>query len=270
MNQGKNNSLEAGSGRSPAEISTRRPHDRFAGHTKGITLGGYNVYVANEFAQNIDYGNLINIISQPPQVAGNGLSGRASIKYAVLPSVGEVAIKYYIRGGVFGRINSRRYLKFGPTRGEAEFNFLREVRALGVNAPQPVAYIDKGRPFYIAWLVTLVIPRTVSLAELSLREEERASRLLLELVRQIAILIKARIWHVDLHPGNVLVDEDDNLHILDFDKAVRFSGSDYALRDRYLFRWRRAAIKHKLPEILTEMVCLGLRSYHGEQSDRLT
>ena len=237
---------------------------------KKYQKGSYNIFLRPEIADNFDFSGLIEHISKPPTLVNANLSGRASVKYATLDNIGEVAIKYYVRGGVFGKFITRRYFKFGPTRGESEYRFLEEVRSLGVNAPIPLAYADKGRPFYNAWLLTQVIPQTVNLAELSLKDEDRTSRLLLELVRQVSILIKAGIWHVDLHPGNVLIDSEDRLHILDFDKAEKFKGSDYQLRDRYLFRWRRAAIKHNLPDILTEIVCLGLRSYHGEKSDRLT
>lgn len=231
---------------------------------------GFNLHIREGLENSLDINELINLISQPPQIASSELSGRASIRFANLSNVGMVAIKYYMRGGVFGKFITRRYLKLGKTRGELEYEFLEKVNSLGLKAPRPLAYADKGGLFYHAWLVTQVIPETISLADLSLRDEDRATRLLLELVRQISILIKAGVWHVDLHPGNVLVDKNDDLHILDFDKAMHFTGSDYELRDRYLFRWRRAAIKHGLPDVLTEIVCLGLRSYHGEQSDRLT
>jgi tRNA A-37 threonylcarbamoyl transferase component Bud32 len=238
---------------------------------KQINKSGINIFVREEIINSFSPDELVSLISMPPQEAASELSGRASITYADLRGVGKIAIKYYMRGGVFGKFITRRYLKLGKTRGELEYEFLEKVLRLGIKAPTPLVYADKGGLFYYAWLVTRVIPDTISLADLSLRDEDRASRLLLELVRQISILIRAGIWHVDLHPGNVLVDPSDNLHILDFDKAEEFTGRDYELRDRYLFRWRRAAIKHKLPDVLTEIVCLGLRSYHGEQqSDRVT
>ncbi len=237
---------------------------------KYINKSGFNIYIREELDNAFNPDQLIRLISSPPKDSSHELSGRASIRYADIVKLGKVAIKYYMRGGIFGKFVTRRYLKIGKTRGELEFEFLETVRQLGIKAPKPLVYADKGGLFYHAWLVTEVIHDTINLAELSTQDEDRTSRLLLELVRQIAILIKSRIWHVDLHPGNVLVDKNDDLHILDFDKAEYFRGTDYQLRDKYLFRWRRAAIKHGLPDMLTEIVCLGLRSYHGEQSDRLT
>ena len=57
----------------------------------------------------------------------------------------------------------------------------------------------------------------------------------------------------------MLVDHEDQVYLVDFDKAKRFSGPLNELRDHYLCRWRRAVIKHELPETLSEMMSADLR-----------
>ena len=102
---------------------------------------------------------------------------------------------------------------------------------------------------------------TRSLVEIGEQEGYALPRALDGLSEQIRTLIKNRIFHVDLHPGNVLVREDNRVYVVDFDKACHFNGSYQALRELYLRRWRRAVIKHKLPPLLSEMMSLTLRSY---------
>jgi 3-deoxy-D-manno-octulosonic acid kinase len=102
---------------------------------------------------------------------------------------------------------------------------------------------------------------TRSIVEIGENEGDALPRALDGLSEQIRILIKHRIFHVDLHPGNVLVGKADKIYIVDFDKACYFKGTQHALRELYLRRWRRAVIKHKLSPLLSEMMSLTLRSY---------
>ena len=62
-----------------------------------------------------------------------------------------------------------------------------------------------------------------------------------------------------------MLDDEGKVYVLDFDKAVRFSGNKNALRDKYVCRWRRAVIKHKLPETLSELMCIGLRKNFNQE-----
>lgn len=59
-----------------------------------------------------------------------------------------------------------------------------------------------------------------------------------------------RIYHKDLHPGNVLVDENNDIYIIDFDKAGVFRGDKRVLLKKYMERWGRAVTKHSLPQAL--------------------
>jgi len=66
---------------------------------------------------------------------------------------------------------------------------------------------------------------------------------------QVSALIEHGILHVDLHPGNVLVNPEGRLFLIDFDKARLYKNSR-GLKDKYLRRWRRAVDKHDLPPFL--------------------
>jgi 3-deoxy-D-manno-octulosonic acid kinase len=219
---------------------------------------GYRLRTAAPWSDEAKH-QLLEVLQCARRKGDGGLGGRRQIIPAQIDGIGRVIVKQYTRGGVFRHFVAERYLRWGPTRPEAEFAILDEVRAFGGMAPEPLASIDRGGPFYRAWLVTREIEQHATLAELSRHDDDRVRLLLDEVVRQISILIEQRILHVDLHPGNVVIDAFNKVYLLDFDRAYRYQGGGNRLRDRYLHRWRRAVIKHGLPDVLAEYVCMGLR-----------
>jgi 3-deoxy-D-manno-octulosonic acid kinase len=191
---------------------------------------------------------LAGFFHPPAPAAGSALDGRTSASRLQLDGVGSVVIKHYRRGGLLRHLVKRRYLNFGKTRSQQEFELLNAAGALGVNVPQPVAYAHKGRLFYQAWLITRAIGESMSLARLSLQDEAQTRRAVPLIAEQIGLLIQNHILHVDLHPGNVVVDGRGRVYLLDFDKGRFYRGSRKKLRCRYSARWQRAIVKHRLPE----------------------
>jgi 3-deoxy-D-manno-octulosonic acid kinase len=178
------------------------------------------------------------------------LGGRSSVVFEEINGLGSIVVKYYRRGGLIRYIIKQSYLRWGKTRGQKEYELLQKVRSLGLSAPEPIAFAYRGCMFYKGWLVTAKIKEHQTLADLSFSNENRTLKIMKEVTRQISILIKNGILHVDLHPGNVIVDNHDRVYILDFDKGHLFHGKNASLRNRYLSRWNRAVKKHRLPEIL--------------------
>ncbi|MFM1849135.1 MAG: hypothetical protein RL417_2609 [Pseudomonadota bacterium] len=222
------------------------------------SVSGYRIHTATPWSDRAKE-QLLTVLARGRRKGSGGLSGRAQVVRVELEGIGPVVVKQYTRGGIFRYLVADRYFRWGPSRAEAEFAILTGVRGLGGMAPEPLAWIDRGSPFYRAWLVTREIEHNSTLAELSRTDEERVRHLLDEVIRQISILIEQGILHVDLHPGNVVIDRTNTVYLLDFDRAHYFSGNRNSLRDRYLHRWRRAVIKHGLSDLLAEYVCLGLR-----------
>ena len=202
---------------------------------------------------------LIALLRTPPQRKSGALSGRAGVGAAAIDGLGRVVVKHYERGGVFSYLVRRHYLRLGEIRPQREAEILQTVRSLGVKAPRPIGYAWKGRLFYRGWLFLEEVEHHKSLAEVSLAPNCGLRALISELAGQVQILIKNGILHIDLHPGNVLVNDSGRIFLIDFDKALYCRrGAEY-LRDQYLCRWRRAVIKHELPEELSEMMSLELR-----------
>lgn len=197
---------------------------------------------------------LVELFRKQPGPSDSVLGGRNSIGMTDIAGIGPVVIKHYYRGGIIRFFNKKRYLKWGKTRGRIEFELLQTVRDLGVNAPEPIAYAYRGFPFYKAWLVTRKIDTHQTLAELSVSDLEHACIVMENVIEQLFLLIKNRILHVDLHPGNVVVDNNSRAYLIDFDKAHMYHGTEQELINRYISRWKRAVTKHGLPDMLWEMM----------------
>ncbi len=186
------------------------------------------------------------------------LDGRTAVTPTQLDGIGSVVIKHYRRGGLLRYFIKRRYLKSGKTRAQHEFELLDTVAELGINVPQPIAFAYCGRLFYRAWLITREIRQPLSLAGLSLQDEEKSGRVMTSVINQVSSLIQNRILHVDLHPGNIVIDSAGKVYLLDFDKGKVYHGNRQKLKNRYFARWQRAVAKHGLPNFLTEMMQNGL------------
>ena len=178
------------------------------------------------------------------------LGGRAEIATIQLGGIGAAVVKRYTRGGVVRIFNSSTYLKFLQYRCQAEFALLLLARKLGISVPDPIAFAYQGRIMYKAWLITREIQDARTLAEISTCEPVRLQVLMPKLKKQLDKLIANRIHHVDLHPGNVIVNDQEQLFIIDFDKAQTNFRNKNRLQQKYVRRWERAVAKHNLPAIL--------------------
>ena len=221
----------------------------------GFQIGGEKL--PSQFALR----SLLSILNSrfKPENSGRCLT-RNAVTSEVLPELGQVAVKRYLRGGIIGNFINSLYLRSSKTRSQLEFERLRQVREKGVKVPEPLLYVSKGALFYRAWLVTRKIENSRTLADISLENEDALHEPMEKLVKQVELLIRLGIFHIDLHPGNVLVRDDGEVYLVDFDKSLDTVTDLNELRNGYIFRWRRAVIKHRLPQYLCETFCLGLKS----------
>ncbi len=181
------------------------------------------------------------------------LGGRCRMPTLMLADAGPVVVKIYTRGGLMRRCNRHRYLRWGATRGEQEFDWLQKVRKLGIRAPEPLTVVHQGQLLYRCWLVTRMISGAIPLVQFSRQKPDCLAAVMATCVRQIDLLVQNRIWHPDLHPGNVLVDPQDRAWLIDFDKTSVYRGPRKGLAERYRRRWRQAVHKHGLPPALTSV-----------------
>jgi 3-deoxy-D-manno-octulosonic acid kinase len=181
----------------------------------------------------------------------SGLGGRVTAWEHDITSFGTATIKEYRRGGLLRRVRRRHYLRFGPTRPEQELRMMRMARAAGVSVPEPILCLTRGMLVYRGWLATRRIEGH-TLAHLRSTDAATLGGAMTDVARQVRLLVGSRIAHVDLHPGNVMVDPEGRAYLLDFDKATVFPGPLRDLREQYYVRWKRAVEKHGLPWSLAE------------------
>jgi 3-deoxy-D-manno-octulosonic acid kinase len=197
---------------------------------------------------------LVAALQMPPQTTDQLLGGRGSVYRTHLGGVGPIMVKHYRRGGLLANFITRYYLRTTKSRGQIEFEQMERARNLGCGAPEPVAYASCGSFFYRAWLITREIMRSQTMAQLSRVSSDRTVAAMTALRHHTNILIKNHIMHADFHPGNVLVDEDNNVYLIDFDKTVIYRGGQERLADKYRRRWCRAVEKHGLHQMLCTLM----------------
>lgn len=205
----------------------------------------------------------IDIFSQPRPPASATLGGRIPVVRQRISGYGPVVVKQYLRGGLARHFNTRRYLKLGKTRCQQEFDLLHKVRGLGINAPSPIAFAYRGTLAYAAWLVTSEIIDAEPLAQIKDKKGAGTAAKMRSVIAQTQHLIDHKILHPDLHPGNILINTDNQAFIIDFDKGGIYRGNRKRLRRRYLNRWARAVKKYDLPERLITELEAGL--YHRNE-----
>ena len=175
------------------------------------------------------------------------LGGRRKAARGDIRGLGHIAVKAYARGGLLGKVIRETYVKISDTRCMAEFKWLTTAKDIDLLAPEPIAGIWKGNLFYKCWLVMKDIGPHDTLANISLTDENRSRLLMNELQEKVSLLVQNKIHHVDLHPGNILIDKDNQIYLIDFDKAKYYFGSQKNLKAKYENRWKRAVYKHHLP-----------------------
>lgn len=180
---------------------------------------------------------------------GGGRGGAVSV---ALDASGteRAVIRHYRRGGLLGRLLGDRYLT--GVRAVAELCTIEAARAAGVPAPECLAAVVRRRGiFNTADLIVREVPDAVPLDEW-LGGNVRAAAMNAvrdALADAFGRLVAAKIFHPDLHAGNVLVQMHGNrpvVSLIDFDQARQLRKLPPRLRNLMLFRFNRALVKRGL------------------------
>ncbi|MCP3921836.1 MAG: phosphotransferase [Desulfobacterales bacterium] len=219
---------------------------------KNIKYRKYNsYYFGYRDIEDDEFAKIVEKLEHDSLSSSEVLSGRGAVTNIDLYS-GSVVIKSYKRGGLLRHFNKETYIRTGIARNESEFNSLITASEIGINVPKPVAFIRKGSLFCRYWLIIEEIKNHQSLTKISNNDEKRTRSLMKNLMVQVGKLVENNFYHVDLHPGNILVDSSDNVYIIDFDKAHKTMLNQNALTEKYTERWIRAVKKYNLSKILIE------------------
>ncbi len=131
-------------------------------------------------------------------------------------------LRHYYRGGLAGKLIRRTFIYTGlnRTRAVAEFNLLKQMKALGLPVPNPIgAYVRRVGLSYQASVLIERIMGSQDLGRLLLERELSAGQW-----QQVGATIKrfhqAGVYHSDLNCKNILWREaDESVYVIDFDRC---------------------------------------------------
>jgi 3-deoxy-D-manno-octulosonic acid kinase len=208
--------------------------------------GGFIGTHRNLNQQQVDI--LIELVCQSKSISKNSslLGGRTNIIKKRIYGLGSIVLKPYARGGVIHFLSKDRYVNTGNCRAATEYALLGQAMDFGINVPVPIAYVQKGRLFYRCWSIIGEVENFGTLAGLSQVSPEALTEWMPKVSEQIQRMIDKRIFHIDLHPGNVLAGKDGRAYLIDFDKARISKISRVRLKAKYMARWERAIQKYRL------------------------
>lgn len=141
----------------------------------------------------------------------------------------DMVLRHFHRGGLMGRVNRDLYIRVAAAKSRAlrEFDLLSEMHAEGLPVPLPVAarYTPLG-PFYRADIITRRIPHASPLQEVLFSRP-----LSLQLWAAIGFCIRKLqdhgVYHSDLNCRNIMIDADDRVWFIDFDKCEKRKPGDW-------------------------------------------
>jgi 3-deoxy-D-manno-octulosonic acid kinase len=139
-------------------------------------------------------------------------------------------LRHYRRGGFIASISADRYCYLGEARVRAfnEWRLLAFAAAQGLPVPQPVA--ARYRRAGLAYTCELVTVRIDAARPLSAVIGE--GPLTARAWREIGVIVRRMhelgIDHADLNAHNVLLDRDDAVSLIDFDRGRRRPAGHWA------------------------------------------
>ncbi len=153
-------------------------------------------------------------------------------------------LRHYRRGGMIAPLMQDKYVWTGlnSTRAWREFSLLQVMYAKGLPVPRPVAaHVQQIGPVYRADIVTEKIEYSLPLSNLMAQEEVED-----DLWIKIGICLRRfhllGIVHADLNAHNILIDANESIWLIDFDKGV-WNKPKAARQQSNLHRLRKSLAK---------------------------
>jgi 3-deoxy-D-manno-octulosonic acid kinase len=165
---------------------------------------------------------------QSKQAITGQASGRGT-SYFFQYNTHEYVLRHYRRGGLIGKILNDSYLFTGvaQSRPWQEFKLLQHMQQLNLPSPEPVAaLLRKKGLYYQADLISLKIANAKDLYQILL-SQPLDSDSWQKIGNCIAQFHNQQIYHHDLNIHNIMLDNQIQPWLIDFDKCAIKSGSNW-------------------------------------------
>lgn len=178
-------------------------------------------------------------------------------------------VKSFFRGGLIRRLIENKFLhlhfcnntlclKYRPF---GELKILEDLSAQGIPVPKPLAAYVKASCLNLLYQGAIAteeiedIKNFLSIIKEFKKTNESFLNQEINIIATEAGKIAKRIFdmgifHVDLHLGNVLIDSQKNIFIIDFDRATHFEENQKAaVYKKMILRWLKSCKKYGMEEI---------------------
>lgn len=181
-----------------------------------------------------------------PTTSGRGESWFVEFKQADTQT-GYWVLRHYLRGGMVAKFNRDLYLAWQAeqTRAWKEWRLLSHMRTLGLPVPQPVAALAHWPAgcisgLYRADILLEKIPHCHTLSNL-LQQQSLPEELWYNIGQCLKTFHTHDIYHADLNANNILIDAQQKIHLIDFDRC-RISTNKHLIASN-LPRLQRSLLK---------------------------
>ncbi|MDA9557611.1 3-deoxy-D-manno-octulosonic acid kinase [Vibrio sp.] len=153
------------------------------------------------------------------------------------------ALRHYRRGGLFGKLVSDQYwyTTLENTRSYQEYQLLSKLHQQGMPVPRPLAaQIIRSGFIYRADLISEQIQNAKDLVGV-LQERALTQEQYINIGQLVKKMHDLQVNHTDLNIHNILLDKNNKLWLIDFDKCGEESGDSWKAGN--LARLKRSFIK---------------------------
>ncbi|MDH3947567.1 MAG: 3-deoxy-D-manno-octulosonic acid kinase [Gammaproteobacteria bacterium] len=157
---------------------------------------------------------------------------------------GDYVLRHYRRGGMIARLSPDQYIWTGlrRTRAWREWHLLARMQEMWLPVPQPVAVqVVRHGMLYSADIMTRRINHANTLAD-ELGRHALTGENWQELGKMIRRFHRHGIWHADLNANNVLLNNNKQIFLIDFDRG-RLRQPAHQWQQANLERLKRSLLK---------------------------